>query len=105
MSWAHVARVVALAQALFVEVHTGSFLQEHAAMPGGPAQLWCAPQGELTELKKQPCPSCAHVVTVLEFAQTPPVLEQVGSVLHVQLAAPAAPAQLWWAPVQAAGVP
>jgi hypothetical protein len=42
---------------------------------------------------------------VLEFAQIPPELEQVGSVLHVHAADPAAPVQLWCAPVQAAGAP
>jgi hypothetical protein len=46
-SFEQVASVLEFAHAVPAALQTGSALQPHAPIPAAPAQLWCAPQGEL----------------------------------------------------------
>jgi len=56
-------------------------------------------------LKMQPCVSCEQVACVdVLWHVNPATVPQTASVLHVHLALPAAPVQLWLVP-QAAGMP
>ena len=84
----------------------GGVSHVQAAVPFGPVQLWCvghdvveATYGQLSESSAQ-CEierAPAHSVSL-------PVA-QLGSTLHVQLAEPAAPVQLWrWPQATAAAV-
>src|SRR5271168_869002 len=46
----------------------------------------------------QPCGSAAQVASDVGLAHVAPTTLQTASALHVQVAVPAAPEQLWWAP-------
>jgi hypothetical protein len=94
----HVASVVEFAHVVPAALQTGSALHVHAAAPAAPVQLWCVPHAEVADSYTQLCESFAHVASVVASAHVLPTAPQTVSVLHMQVADPALPAQLWCAP-------
>jgi hypothetical protein len=75
-----------------------AFMQHMPALHAPPTHIM------LEDSYTQPCASVAHVASVVEFAHVLPAAAQTGSALHVHMAVPAAPVQLWCGP-QAAAAP
>ena len=58
---------------------------------------------DVADAYTHPCASVEQVTTEVVPAQVVPAALHMGSALHVQLAAPAAPLQVWWDPQATAG--
>jgi hypothetical protein len=95
-SW-HVSSVVPpFVQSVPVAVHAVA-LHEHAPDPGAPVHDWCGPQPSGVPLTfRHPFASATHVASVVPFSQTLPAVPlQLGSLLQVHEAEPAAPVHTW----------
>jgi hypothetical protein len=70
-------------------------LHVHCPDPGAPVHDWCVPQVCGVPLTlRHPLPSFTHVASVVPFSQTGPDAPlQLGSLLQVHCAEPAAPVQ------------
>ena len=78
-------------------------LVQHVAWPAAPVHApWV--QGVVDDWKSHPSGSAEHVASVDLLAHAGPATPHTGSSLHVHLAEPLAPVQLWCA-AQATGVP
>jgi hypothetical protein len=96
VSSVHVRSVELFEQSVPAAVHPGARSQVHAPDPADPVQDWCVPQVCVPVTLRHPLPSAVHVARVVPLSQTlPAVLLQLGSLLHVHDAEPAAPVHTW----------